>query len=297
MLHAVIRNCFCWYCQLRYHPLFLNWYIYIFQISVGKKIQVCEYRLCDNKEIKDDIVNQKKEKWKTQEERLKNEEDIAESGRIFFRNLSYTTREDDIQNLFEKFGNKNKISVSIYFQIWINCTGPLAEVNLPIDTTTRILKGFGTVTFVMPEHAVKAYSELDGSILHGRMLHLLPAIAKESNQESLDDGIETKYLLCKTFLNLYQFVESSNYKKKKESKQKAEAASSHNWNSLFLGHDAVADVIADTFGTTKKAVLDPHGNSSAAVRLALGETQIVRETRKYLEQEGVVLDAFNGVSS
>lgn len=62
-----------------------------------------------------------------------------------------------------------------------------------------------------------------------------------------------------------------------------------------MGHDSVAEVIANTYNTTKENVLDPHGGSNAAVRLALGETQIIHETRKYLEQEGVLLDAFNVV--
>lgn len=175
--------------------------------------------------------------------------------------------------------------------------GPLTEVTLPIDSTTRKLKGFGLVTFLMPEHAVKAYSELDGSILHGRMIHLLPGLSKDKEDHpSLDDGIIILRILIWDKLIFPRLIDSTNYKKKKENKQKSQAGSSHNWNSLFLGHDAVAEIIADTYGTSKKAVLDPHGNSNAAVRLALGETQIVANTRKYLEQEGVILDAFNGVS-
>ena len=51
--------------------------------------------------------------WKNQEESIKNEESVAESGRLFIRNLSYTVVESDIENLFKKFG-------------------PLAEVTLPI---------------------------------------------------------------------------------------------------------------------------------------------------------------------
>lgn len=43
-------------------------------------------------------------KWKDQEESLRNEETIAESGRIFVRNLAYTVTEDDIEKLFSKFG-------------------------------------------------------------------------------------------------------------------------------------------------------------------------------------------------
>lgn len=33
----------------------------------------------------------------------------------------------------------------------------------------------------MPDHAVRAYTELDGSIFHGRMLHLLPGKAKDED--------------------------------------------------------------------------------------------------------------------
>ena len=42
--------------------------------------------------------------------------------------------------------------------------GPLTEVSLPIDTLTKKLKGFAFVTYMIPEHAVKAFSELDGII-------------------------------------------------------------------------------------------------------------------------------------
>ena len=52
--------------------------------------------------------------------------------------------EDDLREMFEKFG-------------------PLTEVNLPIDKMTRRSKGFAFITFVMPEHAVQAFSQLDGS--------------------------------------------------------------------------------------------------------------------------------------
>jgi multiple RNA-binding domain-containing protein 1 len=34
---------------------------------------------------------------------------------------------------------------------------------------------------------------------------------------------------------------------------------------------------------------------NAAVRMALGETQIVSETKQFLEENGVALDAFNQV--
>ena len=43
-------------------------------------------------------------------------------------------------------------------------SGPLTEVNLPLDNFTKKIKGFAFVTYMIPEHAVKAYTELDGQV-------------------------------------------------------------------------------------------------------------------------------------
>ena len=42
--------------------------------------------------------------------------------------------------------------------------GPLTEVNLPVDSLTKKVKGFAFITFMIPEHAVKAFSELEGTV-------------------------------------------------------------------------------------------------------------------------------------
>lgn len=152
--------------------------------------------------------------------------------------------------------------------------GPLADVNMPIDPILRQPKGFATVTYVIPEHAVKAFTELDGTAFCGRMIHLLPAKTEKLDNESDDEGLS--------------------FKEKKAKKLKAQAKSSHNWNVLFLGANAVADVVASNYNTTKEQLLnDNNKNTSAAVRLALGETQLVVETKAFLEDNGVYLDAFN----
>lgn len=61
----------------------------------------------------------KNEKWKKQEESLNSEEDIAESGRIFIRNLSYTSSEQELQALFEKYGKFifSRVILLFFFQI------------------------------------------------------------------------------------------------------------------------------------------------------------------------------------
>lgn len=85
---------------------------------------------------------------------------------------------------------------------------------------------------------------------------------------------------------------SSSYKKKKKAKQKAQASSSHNWNTLFLGQNAVVDAMASQFNTSKSTILDPESHHSSAVNVALGETQLVEETRQFLESNGVDLSCF-----
>ncbi|GAB0098835.1 probable RNA-binding protein 19 [Sergentomyia squamirostris] len=199
-------------------------------------------------------------KWQKQNESLASEEAISESGKIYFRNLTYSVTEEDLQKLFEKYG-------------------PVAEINLPVDAHSRQIKGFGTVTFMLPEHAIMAFNELDGHSFRGRLLHLLPAKAdKDKSQEEPED------------------TNTGSYKKKKEKELKKSAGQSHNWNTLFLGANAVAEILAKTYDTSKEHILDSEtGGSSAAVRLALGETQIVCELRQFLEDNGVRLEAFDEV--
>ena len=61
-------------------------------------------------------------KWAKQEAALDGVETVGESGRIFARNLPYTATEEDITELFSKFG-------------------PLTETTVPVDRNTRKYKG------------------------------------------------------------------------------------------------------------------------------------------------------------
>ncbi|XP_020138512.2 putative RNA-binding protein 19 [Microcebus murinus] len=184
------------------------------------------------------------------------EEDLADSGRLFVRNLPYSSTEEDLEKLFSTFG-------------------PLSELHYPIDSLTKKPKGFAFVTFMFPEHAVKAYAGVDGQVFQGRMLHVLPStIKKEASEDASAPG-------------------SSSYKKKKEAKDKASSSSSHNWNTLFMGPNAVADAIAQKYNATKSQVFDHETKGSVAVRVALGETQLVQEVRRFLIDNGVSLDSFS----
>ena len=183
------------------------------------------------------------------------DEGIAESGRLFVRNLPFSTTEEHLTALFGAFG-------------------PLTEVTTPLDKNTNKPTGLAFVTFMLPEHAVKAFNALDGQIFQGRLLHILPAKARQNKEE-----------MTGTLTN-------SSYKKQKEKKLKSLAGSGHNWNTLFLGANAVVDAMAERYATEKSAILDPESSHSAAVRMALGETQLISETRAFLTSHGVKLDVF-----
>ncbi|XP_023701219.1 probable RNA-binding protein 19 [Paramormyrops kingsleyae] len=188
------------------------------------------------------------------------EEDVSESGRLFIRNLPYTCTEQELSDIFTKYG-------------------PLSEIHFPIDSLTKKPKGFAFVTYMIPEDAVHALAEMDGHVFQGRMLHIMPSTMKKENQNSgpLGPG-------------------SSSYKNQRDAKQKAASSSSHNWNTLFLGTSAVADVIAEKYNTSKSQVLNHESQGSLAVRMALGETQIVQETRQFLLENQICLDSFSQAS-
>ena len=59
---------------------------------------------------------------------------------------------------------------------------------MPVDRLTRKIKGYAVVTYLIPENAAKAYMELDGTVFHGRMLHLLPGKAKLTIEEMMEKG-------------------------------------------------------------------------------------------------------------
>ncbi|XP_067929070.1 probable RNA-binding protein 19 isoform X2 [Watersipora subatra] len=225
----------------------------------NKKVFVSKAQDKDNLSTKDAPAKEWDQKalWEIKSAKMELEP-IADSGRLFVRNLVYSCTEEDLEELFSPFGS-------------------LAEVELPIDSTTKKIKGFAHITYMFPEHAVLAFNQLDGTTFKGRMLHILPG------RFSRDDA--------------HQYDKSGmSIKEKKEKAKKDAAQSSHNWNSLFLGADAVANAMARKYGIKKSDLLDPESKESLGVRLALGETEIVNETRDFLLDNGVSLDSFSQAS-
>ncbi|THU52618.1 hypothetical protein C4D60_Mb10t05850 [Musa balbisiana] len=177
-----------------------------------------------------------------------------ENGRLFVRNLPYTATEDDLAELFSQFGD-------------------LSEVHLVVDKDTKRSKGIGYVFYTLTESAMRALEELDNSIFQGRLLHVMPAKPKNSTSEKLEsDHATTKKSL----------------KQQREEQKKTSEASGDTraWNSLFMRPDTVVENIARKHGIKKSDLLDSEADD-LAVRIALGETHVIAETKKALSNAGI----------
>ncbi|CAF0981643.1 unnamed protein product [Didymodactylos carnosus] len=201
-------------------------------------------------------------KYKSFEEKsMENVEPISETGEIFVRNLSYLCTEADLEQLFSKYGQ-------------------ITKIHMPLDTLTKKPKGFANITYLFPEHALKAYTNEDGQVFQGRLLHILPC--KQQKQEQQNES-------------------SLSFKTQRDQEQKSSSTLDYNWNTLFLNPNVIADIVAQRYQTEKSNVLNigdsknSNRDDSLAVRLAIGETQIVQDTRQFLLDNNVRLDAFSQV--
>lgn len=211
------------------------------------KPEVVEYKeKIDTKDVTPEPV-------KTEEEIV--EEKILASGRLFLRNLLYTSTEDDFRELFSQYGE-------------------LEEVHVAVDTRTGKSKGFAYIQFSESQDALKAYKNVDKKIFQGRLLHVLPANAKKDNRL---DEFELKNLPLK---------------KQKELRRKAAAAKQQfSWNTLYLNTDAVMESVAAKLGIKKSQLISPD-SANGAVQQALAEASVIGSVRQYFESKGVDLLAF-----
>ncbi|KAF9929920.1 hypothetical protein FBU30_001079 [Linnemannia zychae] len=184
---------------------------------------------------------------------------IADTGRLFVRNLPYTCTEDDLRKLFEKFG-------------------PLSEVHMPISKDTKKPKGYAYVLYLLPEHAIKAFTALDKKFFMGRLLHILASKEKPQPKEDEENPLGPG-------------GRPLSIKKQRELKKKGQSGMDFNWNTLYMNSDAIAASIADRLNVSKADILNPDADNMG-VRLAVAETQIIMETKKFLEEEGINVDSF-----
>ncbi|QRW00441.1 RNA recognition motif protein [Ceratobasidium sp. AG-Ba] len=177
--------------------------------------------------------------------------------RLFLRNLAYVCTEEDIRAEFSRFG-------------------AIEQIHIPL-TAERTPKGLAYVTFMDVDSAAQALQAMDRTSFQGRLLHIMPAITRAGKEEAdiRDSNVDGK----------------KSVKKDRDAKRKENAGREFNWGMLYMNSDAVLSSVAERLKISKAEILDPEA-SNASVRLALAETNVIEETKAFLETQGVSLDSF-----
>lgn len=172
--------------------------------------------------------------------------------RLYVSNLPYSAQECDVRAFFENFG-------------------PLSECKVVMDDANQS-RGYGFVRFVHATDAQRAMNETDD--FQGRLLHLEWARPPPSTTTD-------------SHLSLTSFKETRAQQRQRDSSQTS-------WNTTFVRSDAVVDNLAARLGLKKTDILNVKESLSAgdaAVRLALAETSLIEENRKFFREHGMDMEA------
>jgi len=203
----------------------------------------------------------------------KNELPVDER-RLFVLNIPYNITVDEFNAIFSKYGT-------------------ITETKLPKDPDGK-LKGYAYVSYQNEESAMMAFSELDNKIVLGRILHLKPAYAPKKllyQEENEKKRIEEEKKEEEAFAHRTD-EEKSAYKKKKKMEMLKRLNDDTNWNTLFLNPNTILNEMAQRYNLKKRDILGDEVENQA-VKVALAETQIIQETKDWLDENGMNLDAFN----
>jgi multiple RNA-binding domain-containing protein 1 len=187
------------------------------------------------------------------------EAEEASQSRLFVRNLPFATTEEELKDYFSYYGK-------------------IVECHIPVDDQKRN-KGFAFVSFVSAVDTLEARTHLDKVDFQGRLLHILPARPPPAAPTDINDP------------NL-SWKQKQEVARREQETKSGEAAKG--WSASFVRGDTVVDNLADRLGLRKGDVLgvkDGLSSGDAAVRLALGETQIIEENRVYFKKHGVDMEA------
>jgi len=91
-------------------------------------------------------------------------------------------------------------------------------------------------------------------------------------------------------------VKTFKQQREKQKKSSEMTGDTKSWNSLFMRQDTVVENIARKYGISKSNLLDKEADD-LAVRIALGETHVIAETKKAFSSSGVNLAALEKLAS
>lgn len=72
-------------------------------------------------------------------------------------------------------------------------------------------------------------------------------------------------------------------------KRLEEVHNTSSWNSMYLNTNTIMEVISAKLGVKNSEILDVE-SGNMAVRVALAETEVIEDTKQWLEKKGVKID-------
>lgn len=234
---------------------------------------------------------------------------ILQTHRLFLRNLSFHTTSTSLREYLEPYGS-------------------ISEIHIPMSKTTQQPLGTAFVKFENGQDAVKVWKEVDGRTVMGRLIHVLPGRGKPGEVVvigSTGSGVAGTETVVEgegagagghaneggLFGKVLGKEDGKNVKSEVDKRRKEESNRGLNWATLYMNSDAVASSVANRMGIKKADILnsesllpeesnegeDGRGKEvNSAVKLALAETSVINETKKYFEKHGVVLTRLEGTA-
>eukprot|EP01025_Chloroclados_australasicus_P022430 TRINITY_DN23128_c0_g2_i3.p1 TRINITY_DN23128_c0_g2~~TRINITY_DN23128_c0_g2_i3.p1 ORF type:complete len:749 (-),score=111.18 TRINITY_DN23128_c0_g2_i3:374-2620(-) len=189
------------------------------------------------------------------------EEDEFDENRLYVRNIPFNTTETELFELFEQYG-------------------PVSQIHIVQNKATKKSKGMAYIHFLHSEHAQDARNSLNMTTFQGRLLEVQRAVKQPNSNANSTNFKHTQNIVGG----------GSTFKDKKQQELKEDAGNRETWNALFVRSDTITEAIAAKMGMSKEQFLDRDA-SDLALRLALGETQIIYDTKQEFEKQGVNVQA------
>ena len=190
-----------------------------------------------------------------------------DSKRLYVYNFPFSITKEELRLVFEKYGK-------------------VSECIIPSDDQKKS-KGFGYVSFEDENDAIRAFAELDNTIVFGRIIHMKPSYESRKSVYTKDKEKDKK-------AEGGVKSEVSSYKRVKKEEFQKNLEDDASWNSLFLNPNTVMEYVAHEYGLTKTDLLNREVDNPA-VKISLAETKIINETKEWLQENGVNISAFESV--
>lgn len=97
---------------------------------------------------------------KIKDDKAAKEKTSIDSKRLYVYNFPYSVTKEELRTVFEKFGK-------------------LSECIIPLDAEHKS-KGYGYVSFEEENDSIRSFSELDNTVVFGRILHIKPSYESRS---------------------------------------------------------------------------------------------------------------------